>query len=83
MAKSLLVRRNWQFMSPCPYVPLTQYSWSGTSGVTAGITGCDTIPWNPAVYSLIAAFYAATFYITLEVTVQVFFQFRKKSLYFW
>ncbi|KAH0835984.1 hypothetical protein AYO21_06840 [Fonsecaea monophora] len=42
------------------------------------------IPWNPTVYCLVAGFCAVSIWMTVELTLQVFFTFRRhKGLYFW
>jgi hypothetical protein len=77
----LLSRRDWEYKAPCPYVPTSEYDWKLSSMSVP--EHCGTLPWNPVIYSLVAAFQAGTFLVGLEVIIQLFFQFKKRSLYFW
>ncbi|KAL1968841.1 hypothetical protein VTN77DRAFT_1202 [Rasamsonia byssochlamydoides] len=59
-----------------PYVPLSEFDWS------FGRTG--PLPWNQTIWSLIAVFTAVPLWMTIELTVWVFYTFRRYSgLYFW
>jgi len=59
-----------------PYVPLDEFDWSfGRSG---------PLPWNQTIWSLIAVFTAVPLWMTIELTVWVFYVFKRYSgLYFW
>ncbi|CRG89259.1 hypothetical protein PISL3812_06295 [Talaromyces islandicus] len=59
-----------------PYVPFDQFHWS--------ISYTGPLPWNQTVWSLIAVFTALPLWMTVELTVWVFYLFRRWSgLYFW
>ncbi|TID22856.1 Drug resistance protein [Venturia nashicola] len=77
----LNTRREYAFTAPCPYVPLSKYSWKSYDPDSPA--GCGTLSWNPVVFSLLAAFQAGTILLAFEVIIQLFFQFKRKSLYFW
>ncbi|OAP62288.1 hypothetical protein AYL99_04491 [Fonsecaea erecta] len=66
-------------MSACHFVPLAHYDWSLHPALEA-----VAIPWNPTAYCLIAGFCAVSLWMTVELTLQVLFTFRRhKGLYFW
>jgi hypothetical protein len=66
-------------MMNCTFVPLSKYDWSLHPALIP-----VALPWNPTVYCLITAFCAVSFWMTVELTLQVFFTFKRhKSLYFW
>ncbi|OAL27253.1 hypothetical protein AYO20_09851 [Fonsecaea nubica] len=66
-------------MSACDFVPLAQYDWSLHPALEP-----VAIPWNPTAYCLVAGFCAVSLWMTVELTLQVFFTFRRhKGLYFW
>jgi len=59
-----------------PYVPLDEFDWS------FGRTG--PLPWNQTIWSLLAVFTAVPLWMTIELTVWVFYAFNRYSgLYFW
>lgn len=71
------------FEGPCPYVPLSQYDWALKIPYTPP-PGCPETPWNPFVIALDASFQACTFWMGLELNVQLFLQFRNRTgKYFW
>jgi hypothetical protein len=66
-------------MSSCTFVPLSKYDWSLHPALIP-----VALPWNPTVYCLIAAFCGISLWMTIELTLQIFFTFKRhKSLYFW
>ncbi|EXJ76115.1 uncharacterized protein A1O5_00623 [Cladophialophora psammophila CBS 110553] len=66
-------------MSACHFVPLAKYDWSLHPALEP-----VALPWNPTAYCLIAAFCAVSLWMTVELTLQVFFTFRRhRGLYFW
>src|SRR5271154_5452438 len=66
-------------MTNCTFVPLSKYDWSLRPALIP-----VPLPWNPTAYCLIAGFCAASLWMTVELTIQVFFTFKRhKSLYFW
>lgn len=66
-------------MMKCEFVPLSHYDWSLHPALVA-----SAIPWNPTVYCLIAAFCGVALWMTVELTLQIFFTFkRRKGLYFY
>ncbi|KIX96054.1 uncharacterized protein Z520_08309 [Fonsecaea multimorphosa CBS 102226] len=66
-------------MSACHFVPLSKYDWSLHPALVA-----IALPWNPTAYCLIASFCAVSLWMTVELTLQVMFTFRRhKGLYFW
>ncbi|KIW30356.1 uncharacterized protein PV07_06106 [Cladophialophora immunda] len=66
-------------MSACHFVPLAQYDWSLHPALEP-----VAIPWNPTAYCLVSGFCAVSLWMTVELTLQVFFTFRRhKGLYFW
>jgi hypothetical protein len=66
-------------MSNCTFVPFSKYDWS----LRLALIPVE-IPWNPTAYCLITAFCSVSFWMTVELTLQVFFTFKRhKSLYFW
>lgn len=77
----LSTRGDYAYTGPCPYVPLTKYSWKSYDPNAPA--NCGTLSWNPVVFSLLAAFQAGTILLAFEVIIQLFFQFKRKSLYFW
>jgi hypothetical protein len=58
-----------------PYVPLDQWNW--------GFTGFGLLPWNPTMFCLITSFFTISFYIAIEINIQLWFTFRRRTLYFW
>jgi hypothetical protein len=58
-----------------PYVPLDEWNWS--------FTGFGLLPWNPTLFCLIASFFAISFYLAIEINIQLWFTFKRQSLYFW
>ena len=63
-------------MGDCHFVPLSSYNWN--------LGAFDLLPWNPTVYCLTAGFFAVSFWLTIDLTLQVYFTFKKhKGLYFW
>jgi len=66
-------------MTNCTFVPLSKYDWSLRPALIP-----LPIPWNPTAYCLIAGFCAVSLWMTVELTIQVFFTFKRhRSLYFW
>jgi hypothetical protein len=66
-------------MTRCTFVPLSQYDWSLRPALIP-----VPLPWNPTAYCLIAGFCAVSLWMTVELTIQVFFTFKRhRSLYFW
>jgi hypothetical protein len=62
--------------STCHFVPLSTYDWS--------FNRVGPLPWNPTVYSIIAAFSALAIWSTVELTVRIFFTFKKHTgIYFY
>ncbi|KAI9751571.1 MAG: hypothetical protein M4579_006006 [Chaenotheca gracillima] len=60
----------------CHFLPLSEYNW--------GFTRTGPLPWNPTVFCMIATFSGLALYMTLELTLQVYFTFKRRSgLYFW
>jgi hypothetical protein len=71
------------YTSPCPYVPLTEYDWS-LLAVTVPESTCSYLPWNPAVYCVIATLFGVTIWAALELQLQLLGTFKRRStLYFW
>lgn len=59
-----------------PWVPLAEFDWS--------FARSGPLPWNQAVWSIIAVFTALPLWMTVELTVWIFYTFRRYSgLYFW
>ncbi|KAN0072693.1 hypothetical protein V8E54_008807 [Elaphomyces granulatus] len=59
-----------------PYVPLDEFDWS--------FYRTGPLPWNQTIWSLIAVFTAVPLWMTIELTVWVFYVFNRYSgLYFW
>jgi hypothetical protein len=70
----------------CPYVPLSQYKWSYLALLMTERGQCYgvTLPFNPTVYCLVAAFHAVTVWVALSVDFQLLFTFKRwTTLYFW
>lgn len=62
------------------FIPLPTYNW-GQNGL---YKLSNRLPFNPVVYCLIASFHAFTFWVCLELTIHLFFTFkRRESMYFW
>jgi hypothetical protein len=65
--------------SNCTFVPLANYNWSLSPALIP-----VALPWNPTAYCLISAFCSISLWMTIELTIQVFFTFKRhKGLYFW
>ncbi|KAH8698708.1 hypothetical protein BGW36DRAFT_339963 [Talaromyces proteolyticus] len=59
-----------------PYVPIDEFSWS--------LNYAGSLPWNQTIWSLIAVFTAVPLWMTVEITIWIFYLFRRWSgLYFW
>jgi len=59
-----------------PYVDTADFDWS--------FARSGPLPWNQTVWSLLAVFTAIPLWMTIELTVWVFYTFKKWSgLYFW
>jgi hypothetical protein len=59
-----------------PWVPLADFDWS--------FTRSGPLPWNITVWSILAVFTALPIWLTFELTVWIFYVFRKyRGLYFW
>jgi len=69
-----------EFRSPCLWVPSSSYDWT-FSITTTPPPGCSGLVWNPAVYSIAAAFEACTIWIALELNVQLFLRFKGEEAY--
>jgi hypothetical protein len=62
------------------FVPLSAYNWGQYGAIKHG----KILPWNPVVYCLIASFRAVAFWIAMELLIQIFCTFKKRTtLYFW
>src|SRR6266536_611851 len=62
--------------STCTFVSLADYDWS--------FNRVGPLPWNPTVFSIIAAFSALAIWSTVELTAHVYYTFKKHfGLYFW
>lgn len=62
------------------FVPFSTYNWgqNGPYKLTA------RLPWNPIVYCLIASLHAIAFWMSLELTIHLFYTFKRQgTLYFW
>ena len=58
------------------YVALSKYNWSPA--------GFEVLPFHPVVYPLVASFFAVALWLSLELSVQLYFKFRRhRGLYFW
>ncbi|TLD18337.1 2-oxoisovalerate dehydrogenase subunit beta [Venturia nashicola] len=67
----------------CRYVPLKSYNWSPIVLPAKDSKEC-TLPWNPTVYSLIAACHAAAVVMAFEINIQLLSTFKRwTTLYFW
>jgi hypothetical protein len=67
----------------CPFIPLSSYSWQLRFQYKANCYGTH-LPWNPAVYCIITAFHAITFWVATGLILKVFVTFKSwKTLYFW
>ena len=63
-------------MADVHFVPLSSYNWS--------LGNFDYLQWNPTVYCLVASFFAVSLWLALELTVQVYTTFKRRTgLYFW
>jgi hypothetical protein len=63
-------------MADMHLVPLSSYDWS--------LGNFDFLQWNPTVYCLVASFFAVSLWLALELTVQVYTTFKRRTgLYFW
>ena len=63
-------------MADMHFVPLSSYDWS--------LGNFDFLQWNPTVYCLVASFFAVSLWLALELTVQVYTTFKRRTgLYFW
>jgi hypothetical protein len=63
-------------MADMHFVPLSSYNWS--------LGNFDFLQWNPTVYCLVASFFAVSLWLALELTVQVYTTFKRRTgLYFW
>lgn len=63
-------------MANVQLVPLSSYDWS--------LGNFELLQWNPTVYCLVASFFAVSLWLALELSVQVYFTFRRhRGLYFW
>ncbi|PSN59886.1 hypothetical protein BS50DRAFT_579689 [Corynespora cassiicola Philippines] len=59
-----------------PWVPLADFDWS--------FARSGPLPWNQTVWSIIAVFTALPVWMTVELTVWIFYTFKRYSgLYFW
>ncbi|KAH8701647.1 hypothetical protein BGW36DRAFT_445254 [Talaromyces proteolyticus] len=59
-----------------PYVSTDKFDWS--------FARTGPLPWNQTIWSLLAVFTALPLWMTLELTVWIFYTFRRYSgLYFW
>jgi hypothetical protein len=59
-----------------PWVPLAEFDWS--------FARSGPLPWNLTVWSIIAVFTALPLWMTFELTVWIFYVFRRYTgLYFW
>jgi len=58
------------------FIPFRDYNW--------GLSALGPLPWNPTAYCLVASIFAVSFWLVAELSVQVFFTFKKHNgLYFW
>ena len=65
-----------EIMADMHFVPLSAYNWS--------LGNFDFLQWNPTVYCLVASFFAVSLWLALELSVQVFYTFKRhRGLYFW
>ena len=63
-------------MADGQFVPLSSYNWS--------LGNFDVLQWNPTVYCLVASFFAVSLWLSLELSVQVYCTFKRRTgLYFW
>jgi hypothetical protein len=59
-----------------PWVPLAEFDWS--------FARSGPLPWNLTVWSILAVFTALPLWMTFELTVWIFYVFRRYTgLYFW
>ncbi|KAF1849190.1 uncharacterized protein K460DRAFT_415603 [Cucurbitaria berberidis CBS 394.84] len=59
-----------------PWVPLAEFDWS--------FARSGPLPWNQTVWSIIAVFTALPIWMTFELTLWIFYSFRRyRGLYFW
>jgi hypothetical protein len=62
--------------STTDFIPFRDYNW--------GLSALGLLPWNPTAYCLVASIFAVSFWLVVELSVQVFFTFKKHNgLYFW
>ena len=58
------------------FVALSDYNWSPGK--------FEILPVHPIVYPLVASFFAVALWLSLELSVQLYFKFRRhRGLYFW
>lgn len=58
------------------FLPLSEYDWS--------ISNFGVLPWNPTVYCLIASLFAVALWLSIELSIQVWFLFKRyTAVYFW
>lgn len=70
-------------LDECEYVPLHNYKWN-TVPLTVRPNAICLLPFNPVVYCLFAAFHAVAVWTAVEINIQLFSTFKKRStLYFW
>jgi hypothetical protein len=64
-------------MASCySFTPLSEYNWSPAR--------FEILPFQPVVYPLVASFFALAIWMSLELSVQLYFKFRRHhGLYFW
>jgi hypothetical protein len=70
----------------CLYVPLSEYSWNYLLLFYEGRGRCYgvTLPFNPAIWCLVAAFHAITVWMAIGLNLQLLLTFKKRTtLYFW
>ncbi|KAE9972654.1 hypothetical protein EG328_004494 [Venturia inaequalis] len=71
------------YSAPCQYVQLIDYDWSLSSIYVPEAT-CSALPWNPTVYCVVATLFGITIWAALELQLQLFLTFKRRStLYFW
>ena len=67
----------------CPFVPWTEYDWHKIIQCNPYRNGLK-IPWNPAIYCIIAAAHAVAIYMCLELFIRTAKRFRRwNKLYPW
>lgn len=61
------------------FIPLSTHNW----GQNGPYKLSNRLPFNPVVYCLVASFHAIAFWVCVELTIYLFFTFKRRgSMYF-